>query len=323
MEILLLEDLAADAREWLAARHRVDYRPELMQDQAALQRELYKVDALVAPLRLRINSQLLDCAPRLVVLGQLQEGGENIDFEACQRRGVRIVQASSAASRATAEFLLMALLNLYRLGGQLRAGHVGTAPRTYGREINDSVVGLLGMSPVAQLLAPILQAMGARVVGYDPAVHRSAELWERLGVQPLTLAELLEGSDAVSMQVTYASRHRGMVNDRVLAACRTGQVWACASRASLFDLAALARCLRTGRIAAFWLDSDDPVLDSRADNPLLGLANLRITPCWAARTQEAQLRGSWYLADRIHQTLAISAAHGGAAGADSTPASLP
>ncbi|HMN22770.1 MAG TPA: NAD(P)-dependent oxidoreductase [Ottowia sp.] len=321
MEILLLEDLAADAREWLAARYRVDYRPELLRDLPALQRELHRADALVAPVRLRVNSQLLDHAPRLVVLGRLHEGGENIDFESCQRRGVRVVQATSAATRATAEFLLMALLNLFRLGGQLRASYVGATPRAHGREINDSVVGLFGMSPVAQLLAPMLVALGARVVGYDPAVHRSAELWERLGVQPLTLAELLETSDAVSMQTVYASRYRGLVNDRVLASCRHRQLWACVSRASLFDPAALARCLRSGRIEAFWMDSDDAVLDE-ANSPLRGLPNLRITSGWAARTGEAQLRGSWYLADRMHQALAMSAARGGAMGPDSVPMSL-
>ena len=49
LEILLLEDLAPDASQWLAARYRVDYRPELAHDRAALQAALYKVNAIVAP----------------------------------------------------------------------------------------------------------------------------------------------------------------------------------------------------------------------------------------------------------------------------------
>lgn len=321
MEILLLEDLEADARQWLAARHRVDYRPELLRDPAALQGELYDVDAMVAPLGLRINNQLLNYAPRLVAIGRLQEGADNIDFESCQRHGVRVIQAASAGTRARAEYLLTALLNLFRLGGQLHTGYRSDAGDVLGREINDSVVGLFGMSPTAQILAPMLVALGARVVGYDPGVHRSAELWERLGVQPLTMSELLEAADAVSMQTVYASRYRGLVNDRVLASCRHRQLWACVSRASLFDPAALARCLRSGRIEAFWMDSDDAVLDE-ANSPLRGLPNLRITSGWAARTGEAQLRGSWYLADRMHQALAMSAARGGAMGPDSVPMSL-
>lgn len=321
MEILLLEDLEADARQWLAARHRVDYRPELLQDQATLQRELYRADALVAPLWLRINSQLLDYAPRLVAIGRLQEGGDNIDFESCQRRGVRVIQAASAGTRASAEYLLTVLLNLFRLGGQLHGGYRNAATEVLGREINDSVVGLFGMSPTAQILAPMLVALGARVVGYDPGVHRSAELWERLGVQPLTMSELLETADAVSMQTVYASRYRGLINDRVLASCRPGQLWASVSRASLFDLGALARCLRSGRLGALWLDSDDPVL-AEPGHPLQGLPNLCITPGWAGRTHEARLRGSWYLADRLHQSLIISAVRMSMPGPDSAPMSL-
>lgn len=321
MDILLLDDLASDARAWLASRHRIDCRPELLQDPTALRRHLYKIDALVAPASLRINNQLLDFAPRLVALGRLQEGGENIDFEACQRRGVRVIQAASATTRATAEYLLATLLNLFRLGSRLRSGLHGEGEFAPGREINDSVVGLFGMSAPAQMLAPMLVALGARVVGYDPALHRSAELWSRLGVQPLSLADLMETSDAVSMQCVYASRYRGLVSERVLASCRPGQLWACAGRASLFDLQALADALRAGRIGACWMDSDDPVL-ATPDNPLRGLPNVRITPCWAPRTREAHLRGSWYLADRLHRVLTLSAQHAGGQGPNTVPMSL-
>ena len=97
LDILLLEDLAADARQWLAARHQVDYRPELALDAVALRARLYKTEALVVPPWLRVGAQLLDYAPRLVALGRIHEGGDNLDFEACQRRGVRVIQATSAS----------------------------------------------------------------------------------------------------------------------------------------------------------------------------------------------------------------------------------
>ena len=310
MEILLLENLAADARQWLAARHQVDYRPELALDAAALRARLYKTEALVVPPWLRVGAPLLDFAPRLLALGRIHEGGDNLDFEACQRRGVRVIQATSATARATAEFLLTALLGLFRMGGNLNVGFTMGGPQSPGREINDSVVGLFGMSAPAQMLAPMLVALGARVLGYDPALHRSAELWARLGVQPLSLAEMLQAADAVSMQTVYASRYRGLVGERVLQSCKPGQLWVSASRAALFDLDALAQALRTGRMAACWLDSDDEVL-AQPGQPLRGLPSVRITPRLAPRTHEAYLRGSWYLADRLHQTLEFSAQHGG------------
>ena len=301
MDILLLESLAADAHQWLADRHRVDYRPELLEDSRQLRAVLYKVDALVVPPKLKINSQMLDFAPRLVALGRIHDGTENLDFEACQKRGVRVIQAASATVRASAEHLLSTLLQLFRSGGQAPAGGRG-AP---GREINDSVIGLFGMAPAAHVLATMLVPLGVRVVGYDPAVHRNAELWRRLGVQPLALTDMLETADAVSMQVVYASRYRGLVGERLLAACKPGQLWTSISRPSLFDLDALAEALRSRRIGALMMDGDDERLTA-PDSPLRTAPNVRITPRLAPYTQESHLRGSWYLADRIHEALVLS-----------------
>lgn len=321
MEILLLENLTADARGWLAERHEVDYRPELLLDPEGLRERLAAVAALVVPARLRVNSPLLEQAPRLVAIGRIHEGGDNIDFEACERRGIRVIQASSATARATAEYLLTVVLILLRSGNMLDLGDgVGGRARP-GHEINDCTVGLFGLSMAGQILAPMLVALGARVIGYDPAIHRSAEVWARLGVQPVTLAQLLETAHVVSVQNVFASRYRGLIGERVLAACRPGQLWVSASRAALFDLDALARTLRAGRIAAFWLDSDDELL-SQPDCPLAGVANLRITPRLAPRTQESQLRGSWYLVDRIHQTLQMADERGGWQGVPTEPIPL-
>ena len=279
VDILLLEDLAPDARQWLAARHQVDYRPELLDDAALLRSHLYKVDAMVVPPRLKINNALLDFAPRLVAVGRIHDGTENIDFEACQKRRVRVIQASSATVRASAEYLLLSLLTLFRQGvGSPLQG----PPRARGepaREIGDSVIGLLGLAPPAHVLATMLVPLGVRVVGYDPAVHRNAELWRRLGVQPLGLPEMLEVADAVSMQVIYASRYRGLLGERMLAACKPGQLWTSISRPSLFELDALADTLRSGRIAALMLDSDDERL-AAPDSPLRGLSMCASRRAW-------------------------------------------
>ena len=301
LDILLLQDLADDARAWLAARHTVHYRPDLLHDTAQLHAQLASAQALVAPPEVMINRPLLDCAPHLVAVGRMHDDSETIDLAACHRRGVRVVLAASTTARARAEYLLFSLLHLFRTGG----GALPCAPGARdgpGREINDSVIGLFGLTPPAQALATMLVPLGARVVGYDPAVHRQAELWQRLGVQPLTLAGMLKMADAVSMQLSYASRYRGLVNARVLGACKPGQLWTCISRPSLFDLQALAARLQSGRIGGFMIDSDDPQLTA-PDSPVRPGPRVTVTPGLAAHTQESRLRGSWYLVDRLHDVL--------------------
>ncbi len=325
MHILLLEDLAPDAKQWLASRHSVDYLPALLDDSAALTERLAQADALVVPPRFKINNAFLDRAPRLLAIARIHDGTENVDFEACQKRRVRIIQASSATVRASAEYLLSTLLTLFRSGVRrfdaFDAECGASARPSPGREINDSVVALLGLAPPAHVLATMLVPLGVRVVGYDPAVHRNAELWRRLGVQPMGLTEMLEVADAVSMQMIYASRYRGLVGERILAACKPGQLWTSINRPSLFDLEALADAVRTQRIGALILDSDDEELHL-PNSPLKGLANVCITPRLAPYTYESQLRGSWYLVDRIHETLMMSQMPSDARPLDSEPLPL-
>ncbi len=324
MHILLLEDLAPDAKQWLASRHSVDYLPALADDPAAFGERLAQVDALVVPPRCKINNALLEKAPRLVAIGRIHDGTENVDFEACQKRRVRVIQASSATVRASAEYLLSNLLTLFRSGarGDEFPGGCGVMSRSApGREINDSVVALLGLAPPAHVLATMLVPLGVRVVGYDPAVHRNAELWRRLGVQPMGLTEMLEVADAVSMQMIYATRYRGLVGERFLAACKPGQLWTSINRPSLFDLDALADAVRARRIGALMLDSDDEELHA-PDSPLKDLPNVCITPRLAPYTYESQLRGSWYLVDRLHETLVMSQVRRESGTLDSEPMPL-
>ena len=133
--------------------------------------------------------------------------------------------------------------------------------------------------------------------------------------------EMLEIADAVAMQTIYASRYRGLVGERVLASCKPGQVWTSISRPSLFDLDALANALRSGRIGAFTMDSDDERLHA-SDSPLRELPHLQITPRLAPFTQESQVRGSWYLVDRIHETLMLAEIRSQTGPLDSEPMPL-
>ena len=171
-----------------------------------------------------------------------------------------------------------------------------------GRELNGSVIGILGLAPTAHTLALMLHSLGAKLIGYDPAVHHTAPIWSRLQVQPVSLQELMASSDAISAQVMYASRYQGFINDTMLAHCKPGQVWVGISRSGLFDQAALARALSDGRIDACMLDGAEAGFASKG-TPLHEASNLFLTPRLGSHTRESRLRASWYVAHRIHETL--------------------
>lgn len=302
MEILLLERLVPEAQAWLEARHQVAYRPELAQDPAALRKHLYNVQTLVLPRKLVVTREFLDFAPVLRAVARMHVGTDNTDLEACRERRVRLIQAINAHVRSNAEYLLASLLLLFRrgLGSALKGDR--HAPAQLGRELHGSTIGILGLAPSAHALALMLDALGAKLIGYDPAVHHTAPLWERLKVQPVGLQELLAQADAVSVQVLYGSRYEHFINDKVLAHCKPGQVWVGTTRSSIFDPEALARALADGRIEAAMFDGAESGFPARG-TALYGQRNLYLTPRLGSYTRESRVRASWYVAQRLHEVL--------------------
>jgi phosphoglycerate dehydrogenase-like enzyme len=303
VDILLLEQLVPEALAWLEARHSVETRPDLATDASALRKAVYNAHAVVLPRKVQVTREFLDFAPVLKAVARMHVGTDNTDLEACRDRQVRVIQATTANVRSNAEYLLASLLLLFRRG--IGSSLIGDrhADIRMGRELNGSVIGIFGLAPTAHTLALMLHSLGAKLVGYDPAVHHTAPLWSRLNIQPLALTDMLAQADAVSVQMMYASRYQGFINDKVLAHCKPGQVWVGTSRSQLFDVEALADALTDGRIEACMLDGAESGFASRG-TPLHELSNLFLTPRIGSHTRESRLRASWYVAHRVHETLA-------------------
>jgi D-3-phosphoglycerate dehydrogenase len=131
-------------------------------------------------------------------------------------------------------------------------------------------------------------------------VHYTAPIWSGLRIQPVSLQELMAQSDAVSVQVVYASRYQGFVNDKC---------WPTASRARsgrhqplpLFEPSARrGRCpTAASRPHARWRRGRVRLQGHAAARA----GNLYLTPRLGSHTREARLRASWYVAHRLHETL--------------------
>lgn len=303
LDILLVDRLVPDALRWLEERHHVESRFELAHDPSSVRKAIYNTTAVLLPRKVAVTRELLDFAPVLKVVARMQAGADNIDLEACREHRVRVIQATTANVRSNAEYLLASLLLLYRRGFSAALAGDRHSEIRPGRELCGSTVGIFGLAPTAHSLAPILTALGVKLVGYDPAVHRTAPIWAKLQIQPVTLNELLSHADGISVQVMFASRYLGFINDKMLAHCKPGQVWVGISRSQLFDPAALGRALTDGRIEAAVLDAAQSSFAAKG-SPLHGLDNLILTPRIGSYTVEARTRASWYVAHRLHEALA-------------------
>ena len=298
MDVLIVEPLEPEVMQWLGERHAVRYAPELARDARALRQSLFNVRSLIIPPSVALDAQVLHYAPVLRAVGRLSSGAENIDLDACARAGVEVVRSVTASAVAEAEFMIGALLAMLR-----RVPVVNAEGLLVGRELGGSTIGLIGMVPAARSLAQLLAAFGSRVVGYDPSVHASDNVWARWRVEPMPLRELMEESDGVCVQLAYFTRYQGLIGERFLPYCKPNQVLVSVAHSSLFDDAALADVLATGRMVAAWFDSMEPgALDP--GRPLHDIDTLQITPRVAGTTRESRIRSAWAVARRIDELLA-------------------
>lgn len=298
MTVLILEPLEADVVQWLAERHDARFAPELVGDIEGLSLALGNARALVAPPEVRIDATLLRAARALCAIGRASGGAENIDLEACRKAGVEVVRSQASTASAEAEFAIGALLSLLR-----RVPVEGSDGLKVGRELGCSTIGVLGLTPAAQVLTQLLHAFGSRVIGYDPALHPSDGTWARWGIEAVSLSELVEHSDGLVLLLPYFERFRGLVGDRQLEGAKAGQVVVGLSQSSLMDEAALARALRSGKLRAAWFDSLEPGwLES--GRPLHGMPTLQVTPRLAGTTRESRVRAAWAVARGLDELLA-------------------
>lgn len=297
MDVLIVEPLEPEILQWMDARHPVRFAPELQHDPRALRRALFNVRALIAPPSVSLDAQALHFAPVLRAVGRLSSGAEDVDAAAFARAGVEIVRAGAASSGAEAEFAIGAMLQLLR-----RVPVLSNDGMRVGRELAGATVGIVGMTAAARPLAELLGAFGARVKGYDPALHPTDGLWERWKIAPSGLRELVEQSDVLCVLLNYFTRYKGLLGERFLPYAKADQVLVSLAHSSLFDETALADALDHGRIAAAWFDSLEPgLLDP--GRPLHAVRNLQVTPRVAGTTRESRLRGAWAVVRRIDEIL--------------------
>ncbi len=301
MDVLVVEPFDADVLAWLNARHAVHYAPELAQQPLDFRAALAPVRALVVPPSVALDAVSLRRAPQLKVVARLSVGAENIDLEACARAGIEVVRPASASALAEAEFAVGALLQLLR-----RVPIISAEGLLVGRELGSATVGVVGLVPAARPLAQLLTAFGSTVLGYDPAVHASDAAWQRAGIPPVGLREMLQSCHALVVLLDFYPRYTGLFSERLFEECQADMVLVSLAYSAVFEARALARAMGNGRVAAAWLDSVEPgLLDP--GKPLHHIDTLQVTPRVAATTRESRVRSAWAVARRIDSLLQADA----------------
>ena len=177
----------------------------------------------------------------------------------------------------------------------------GTWPRTalIGREISEKTLGLIGYGEIAREVETRVNAMGVRVIAYDPYVSKNDIHVE--GAKIVGLKELLATADAVSLHLPLTSETRGLMSHERLAQMKPGAILINTSRGGIVDEGALVDALRSNRLngAAIDVYQNEPL--SVADGKRFdGIQNLILTPHIAGITEEANARISEMIVEKMN-----------------------
>ncbi|MCA1367639.1 2-hydroxyacid dehydrogenase [Bradyrhizobium sp. BRP14] len=230
-----------------------------------------------------LSRTMLADLPSLKLVAVSRGGPVNIDMKAARDAGVRVVNTPGRNASAVAEFTIGAILaetRLIRVGHEaLRRGEwrgdLYRADRT-GRELSEMTVGVIGYGNIGTKVVRLLRAFGTKVLVHDPYVQLSAED-RNAGVEHVSLNELLQRSDVVTLHPRVTEETKNMMNAETFAKMKPGAIFVNTARGPLCDYDALYENLVNGHLASAMLETFavEPVPEGW---PLLKLPNVTLTP---------------------------------------------
>ena len=251
-----------------------------------------------------ITKEILSACPSLKLICILATGYNVVDCAAAAERGIPVCNVPGYGTNAVAQFTFALLLELVnRVGLHNDSVHNGdwtSCPNfcywlTPQMELHGKTFGIVGYGAIGQAVGRIAEAMGMRVLKYS-RTHRP-------GIDYVSLKELLEQSDIISLHAPLFPETHHIINGETIAMMKDGAILLNTARGPLIDEAAVADALQAGKLRGAAMDVVDyePI---PADSPLLSAPNCIITPHMAWAPLEARQRILNTTADSIRAFLA-------------------
>lgn len=201
----------------------------------------------------KVGAAAMDAAPSLKVISKHGSGTDTIDKAAAQARGIEVVAAVGANAAAVAEQALALLLacakSVPQLNERMHAGHWDKATHK-SVELGGRTIGLVGLGAIGLRFAKMADALGMRVLGFDPFATNLPDF-----VQAADLETIWRESDAISLHCPLTDDNRDLLDADTLARCKKGVIVVNTARGGLIDEAALLAAVHSGQVRMAGLDS--------------------------------------------------------------------
>lgn len=286
--VIITEPVAEAGVSILKQHAEVDLMPGLSYEE--LLRAVSKYEGLLVRSVTKVTREVVAAGKNLRVIGRAGTGLNNIDVVAAREYGIKVVDASGANAISAAEHTFALLLavcrRIARANRSLVVGRRWDRHEFVGVEVYGKCLGIIGFGRIGKEVAKRASAFGMAVIAHDPYVARDE--FAVYGVRPVTLRELLETADFISLHVPLTDETRSMIGKNELSLAKKGSVLINCARGEVVDERALYEALVRGDLAGAGVDvfAEEPAVG----NPLLDLDNVVATPHLGGSTVEAQER---------------------------------
>ena len=272
-------------------------------DRPKLLEAVADADAILVRSATTVDAEVLGAGPNLKIIARAGVGLDNVDVPAATERGVMVVNAPTSNIHSAAEHAVALLMSTAR---QVPAADATLKEHTWKRssfsgvELFGKTAGVVGLGRIGQLVAARLAAFETKIIAYDPYV--SAARAAQLGIELVSLDELLERADFITVHLPKTPETAGLIGAEQLARTKKGVIIVNAARGGLIDEQALADAIVSGQVRGAGLDvfASEPCTDS----PLFELGQVVVTPHLGASTAEAQDRAGIDVAKSVKLALA-------------------
>lgn len=296
MKVIVTEKIAEDGIEYLKEQGiEVDVKYGIPQQDLLEIIEQY--DGIIVRSATKVNEELIKRAKNLKVAGRAGNGVDNIDVNACTKKGIIVVNTPEGNIMAAAELAVALAFCIFRNIAQAhlaaKAHNDFRRSKFSGNELDGKTAGIVGMGRIGSIVATKLKGCNMKVVAYDPYV--TDEKYKMYGVEKCeTLEDLLKQADLITLHMPKTPETYNMIGEKELAVCKPGVRIVNAARGGMVNEKALYNAIKEGRVAAAGIDVLDPEPnytkkpeEQDYTNALLELDNVIITPHLGASTEEA------------------------------------
>ena len=302
-KVLIPQDVAQPGKDYLRERgYEIKMGSGATAD--AIAADVADCDAILARTA-PFPARVFEAGPKLKVISRHGVGVDNIDVAKATELGIWVTFAPESNANTVAEHTIGCILALARNFNQLdretRAGNWGIRDKLLGADLAGKVLGIVGLGKIGRRVAQKASGgLDMQVLGHDPFLK--PELAAEFATPAATMAEVFRAADFVTVHIPGGAATRGIVDNQLFAVMKKTAFFINASRGDVVAEADLIEALRRGTIAGAAIDvyAKEP---PQTDHPLMGMANVLLTPHNASQTRECMIRMALHAAQGIDEVL--------------------